>query len=319
MPCTFSNYDILIAPSSFGECGNQPIDLLEKASLTYKNNPFGRKLMKTELLELGKSCQGILAGVEEYTEEILKNFDQLKIISRCGVGIENIDLKAAEKLGIKIKNTEKGPTDAVAELTLGLLLTLIRKIYIADADLKSGRWKKQHGNLLRGKSVGLIGFGRIGKRVAELLQPFHVSISFYDPYLDASFAPLNSVERVDSLERLLSNSDIVSIHASIKDGRSNLLGTDQLDRMKHGAFLINVARGLLVNETALHEKLLNGHIAGAALDVFQTEPYRGPLAGLENVVLTPHLGSYAKETKLEMEIDATRSIIGELKREKLNA
>lgn len=307
--------EVFIAPSSFGECGRDPLDLLEKNGFRYRGNPYRRKLNEEELLALAKNCTGIIAGVEQYSDNILSQLPLLKVISRCGVGLENVPLKKTKDLGIQVFNTPDGPTESVAEFTLGLMLSLLRKISEADRLIKEGAWQKKTGRLLKGKTVGIIGFGRIGRRVSELLKPFGVKIIIHDPYISQI---TEEVEQVGCLKDLLQQADIVSLHLAWQDEEKPLLGREQFSWMKSGSFLINVSRGTVLDEEALYESLQEGNkiLSGAALDVFRQEPYVGKLAKLPNVVLTPHIGSYASEAKLMMEIQAVENLMQGLRREK---
>ncbi|MCP4690304.1 MAG: hydroxyacid dehydrogenase, partial [Desulfobacterales bacterium] len=226
-------------------------------------------------------------------------------ISRCGSGMSNVDQEAAEELGIAVRNTPDGPTAAVAELTLGAMLCLLRKIHHMDRELHAGGWPKKVGLQLEGKTAAIIGFGRIGRRVASLLAPFNVTILAVDPLVNA---PLEGAAPC-GLEEALSRADIVSLHLS---GETCIMGPAELDRMKPGSFLCNAARGGLVDEEALLAALEEGKIAGAWLDAFDKEPYTGPLAKSDRVLLTPHVGSYTRECRLKMEMEAVENLIGAL-------
>lgn len=265
-------------------------------------NPYGRTLKPQELVELAAGAVGIIAGTEKYDRTVLDQLKNLKVISRVGVGIDNIDLVAAKAHGIKVYNTPDGPTQAVAELVLGLMLSLLRKTYLMDREMRQGNWKKEMGNLLYSKTVGIVGLGRIGRKVAELVSAFGAKAVFYDVNPEARI--LNA-QRM-SFGELLKSSDIVTLHCSTKE---QLLGREALTSMKRGSWLVNTARGSLLDEIALAELLKNGHLAGAALDVFEQEPYQGPLAQLPNVIVAPHIGSYATESRVQMEADAVKNLL----------
>lgn len=301
------SHDVLIAPSSFGECGGEPLKLLTDAGFSYAMNPFGRKLSEEELIALAANCKGIIAGVEIYSGRVLDQCPRLKCISRCGVGLDSVDLEEARAREIGVLITPDAPTDAVAELTVGLILTVLRQITLADSSVKGGGWSKYIGSLLRGKTVGVVGYGRIGQRVVQLLESFGTSFLVYDPAIHVADTHRN-IQSVP-LRQLLQESDIVSLHLSWDKGRPYLIGWEELDVMKMGSYLINLARGGVVDEKALYEKLKSKHLSGAALDVFEQEPYAGDLATLDNVVLTPHMGSYAKEARLRMETEAVENLI----------
>ena len=309
---------IIITTTSFGEYDKGTLNILDEAGFETILNPYKRKLEKDEIVALCKDAVGIIAGTETLDADVLERLTQasarspqssLKVISRCGTGLDNVDLEAARKLDIKVFNTPDTPTLAVAELTVGLILGLLRKTSLTDREIRNGLWKKRIGNLLYGKRIGIIGFGRIGKKVAELLKPFGCVIFYNDPFIAGEYFGVKCLHFDDLLKR----ADIVSIHASTK---SELLGEKEIRLMKNGAWLINVSRGKIVNEDALYRALKENRLAGAALDVFKQEPYMGLLRELDNVILTPHIGSYARETRIKMEMEAVENLLKGLKDER---
>ena len=307
---------ILISPSSFGKCGIEPLQILEKTNYELIHNPYGRKLTEKEVVELGgKELVGIVAGVESLNQKVLDQLPNLKCISRVGVGLDSVDLKYAENIGVKVLNTPDGPTRAVAELTIGLAMNLLRCITIADSNLKQKKWKKEIGNLILNKKVGIFGLGRIGKATAKLFQNLGASIQGYDLYPDHEYLKNNDINLV-SIEELFESSDIISVHVPGSKNNEPVINMGELNLMKETAYLINVSRGGVVEERALYRLLENKKIAGAALDVFLEEPYDGDFLKLNNVILTPHLGSYALEGKLKMEIDAVNNLINFLNKVK---
>jgi D-3-phosphoglycerate dehydrogenase len=303
---------VLASPSSIGQISLKPFELLEVNGYEVVKNPFGRKLTKDETITLGKDCVGIVAGVETLDSIVIDSLPNLKCISRVGVGMDSVDISYAESKGIKVLNTPNGPTRAVAELTLGLTISLLRKIPNAHYDLKNRIWKKQTGNLLYEKKVGVLGLGRIGRMVAEMFRSLGNPVIGYDLYPDLDWAEKNNVE-ILGIEQLLNQCDIITIHVPGNSDGSAVLNQKELSYLKHGAFLVNVSRGGVINEDALYEVLTNGKLSAAALDVFSNEPYSGKFCDLDNVILTPHIGSYAKEGKLKMEVDAVMNLINALK------
>jgi len=303
---------ILASPSSIGQISLKPFELLEANGYEVVKNPFGRKLTEDETITLGKDCVGIVAGVEILDSIVIDSLPNLKCISRVGVGMDSVDISYAENKGIKVLNTPNGPTRAVAELTLGLTLSLLRKIPNAHYDLKNRIWKKQTGNLLFEKKVGVLGLGRIGRMVAEMFRSLGNPVIGYDLYPDMDWAEKNNVE-ILSLEQLLNQCDIITIHIPGNSDGSPVLNQEELSYLKDGAFLVNVSRGGVINEDSLYEMLTNEKLSAAALDVFSNEPYSGKFCDLDNVILTPHIGSYAKEGKLKMEVDAVMNLINALK------
>lgn len=296
---------VLISTATFGEYDRSPLDVLRGSGFEPVMNPYGRTLKEDELKALAKGAAGLIAGTERLDGPVLGAMRGLRIISRCGAGLDNIDLAAARRLGMEVFNTPSGPTLAVAELTVALLLNLARRITEMDRDVRKGVWRKSAGSLMRGKKVGIVGFGRIGRKVAALLLPFGAEIRYCDLFKIESEPGC----RHSCLDELLAWADAVTIHASLASPRMTLLGQRELSLMKEGAVLVNTSRGGVVDEAALCEALSSGRLSGAALDVFEEEPYSGPLAGLPNIILTPHIGSYAREARTEMEMEAVSNLL----------
>lgn len=299
---------VLISTSTFAKYDEQPLRILEHHNINYTLNPYGRKLSSEELLDLAKEHDGVIAGTELYSSDVLEKLPHLKIISRCGVGMDTVDTDVCESLGIKYNNTPTSVTPAVAELTLGLILALSRKICLMNHDVKIGEWNKVMGNLVNKKTIGIIGLGRIGKYLAKLLSPFGVEIIAYDVFQDEEWADQNNVRYVE-LDELMRRSDIITLHLPYSKDNHHIINKDRLSLMKNNSCLINIARGGLVDEEYLYMILEDGSICGAALDVFETEPYLGKLRDLQNVILTPHVGSYAMEARVSMELEATNNLI----------
>lgn len=299
---------VAVTTTSFGQYDLRPLELLKNAGVNVFTNSSGRKMTEKEIVSLCSDCIGIIAGTESYTREILVKLDNLKIISRCGVGIDSIDLDTAKDLKIKVMNTPYGPTQSVAELTLAMMLNLLRCVSTMDCELKHGIWLKRMGNLLQGKKVGIIGYGRIGRKVAELLVPFGVEIA----YTDTQIKEKVDMHRLIGLDELLTWADIITVHCSVHAGAGPILGKEELMKLRKGCWIINTSRGGVIDEEALYGLLSNKHLSGAALDVFKQEPYKGPLSNLENVLMTPHIGSYARESRIQMEIQAVENLLAGL-------
>ena len=299
---------ILTSPSSFGEVGLEPLTILNQNKFEIINNPFGRKLTEAEVIDLAKDCIGIIAGVEPITASVMDALPNLKCISRVGVGMDNVDLEYAKQKGIAVLNTPDGPTRAVAELTVAMTMSLLRRIPQAHTNLKSKIWKKETGNLLFGKTIGVIGLGRIGRLVAELFRGLGNPVIGFDITPDLKWAKEKGVE-LANFETVLKQADIITFHVPGNKDKSPVIGEKEFGQIKNGAFLINIARGGVIDEQALYNALKANKLSGAALDVFSNEPYEGNLCELDNVVLTPHIGSYAAEGKLLMEIDAVKNLV----------
>lgn len=299
---------VLISTSTFGSEDPEPLQSLQRAGIEVQQNPYGRTLTEEEVAIFVRDADGILAGTEPITARVLESAPRLRVISRVGSGLDNVDLQAASLLGIAVTGTPEAPVEAVAELALGGILTLLRKVHVMDQALRRGTWEKQMGTLLGGKTIGIIGLGRIGKRLVELAAPFRVQILACDIQPDHDWAQEHGVG-IASLLDLLRKSDIVTIHITKASASGYFLGRDELSLMKPGAILLNLARGGLVDEGALLEALERRALAGAYLDTFEREPYSGPLAQCRNVLLTPHAGSYAREARVAMELEAVQNLL----------
>ena len=299
---------IFVALSTFAEYGDAPIRLLNNAEFEYVLNPLGRRLIREEIVDMGKDAIGIVAGVEPYDASVLEKLPKLKCLSRCGVGIDNIDLVLAQEKGIVIRNTPDVVIRPVVELTIAMIFDLMRKLSLHTGRLWRKEWKKSAGNLLAGKTVGILGLGRIGRSVSETLLKLDVEVIGTDILPDAAWAEKCGV-RVVTLEKLLAESDILSLHLSVIQETPFILGVEEIAMMKEGAWVINVSRGNLVDENALFNALKSGKLSGAAMDVFPEEPYTGPLCDLDNMVMTPHAATLTKESRVQMETDAVQNLL----------
>jgi len=289
------------------------VELFQKCHVDYHDS--NEVMSKDELFKRVKEVDGLLCVGMRANEELMEHAPRLKVISNYGVGYDNIDVKAATRRKIIVTNTPDVVTEATAELAFGLLLAVTRRIAEADSILKSKapfRWGPMQllGVELTGKTLGIIGFGRIGQAVARRAKAFGMNVIYYqrtprDKSIDSS-------ERCyyQPLEALLKQADIVSIHVPMTEETYHLIGEEQLSLMKRGAYLINTARGPVVDEEALVKALKNGILAGAGLDVFEREPHIHPeLLQLNNTVLTPHIGTSTMETRIAMAKMAAKNLI----------
>ncbi len=299
---------IAITTLSFARYDKTAIKLLEQAGIEYIINETGHVLNEEELIQILDGCAGIIIGSESLTKKVIDACPHLKVISRCGKNIDKIDLTYIKRKDIALFNTPKGYALAVAELTVGLILSLLRHIPHQDREVRTGIWRKRVGNLLQGKRVGIIGLGYVGSAVADLLTNLGVEISYTDPNVHVKTFP--KLE----LDELIDWSNIITLHCSKPEKSTPLLDLGRLSLMHPGSYLINVAQGGLVDEKALFGLLTAGHLAGAALDVFTKEPYDGILKDMDNIILTPHIGTYAKEARIIMENDAVKNIIAFFKK-----
>lgn len=290
---------ILTATSTFSEFEPRPLEKLVQSGFEVTHNPYRRKLTKEEVMSLLDGVTGIIAGLEPLDGEVLRRSD-LKVISRVGAGISNVDLRTAEELGIKVFSTPDAPVSAVAELTIAGMLNCLRQIPAMDRDLHKGEWNRRNGYQLEGKTVLIIGFGRIGRRVAKLLEAFDVRILAVDPFVKDAGA--NLVE----IDEALPQADIITFHNS---GEECILNRERFGQLKDNVIICNAARGGLIDESALEDALKEKRILACWLDTFEQEPYKGKLARFDNVILTPHVGSFTRECRVKMEMQAVDNLI----------
>lgn len=294
--------------SSFGKENQRPLELLREAGFEVRPNVHGRTLTSAEASAHLEGVVGLIAGTEKLTADVLRGASSLRCISRVGVGMDGIDHAVAMERGIAVHNTPDAHVDGVAELALAGLLALLRGIPATDASIRAGKFQKPMGRLLHGSTVGLIGYGRVARRFEHLLSGFGVTVIACDPHVAEAGAG-----KLTSLDNLLAKSDIVSLHLPYSAAVHHLIGAAQLAMMKRDAVLVNTARGGLIDEPALQAHLESNPKAGAYLDCFETEPYTGPLTSLANVVLSAHIGSYAREARLRMELDAVENLLRALR------
>jgi D-3-phosphoglycerate dehydrogenase len=299
--------NFLVNTSAFDVTDNPYFSALLDLGLTPILNPYGRKLSEAELLELiTPQTIGIIAGVEPLTETVMAAAPNLKVISRVGTGMDSVDQKAAARANIAVFRTAEAPASAVCELTLGMMLCLLRKVAESDRALRRGEWQSFKGELLQGKTVGIVGCGVIGRKLTAVLRALDAEVVGFDPYVEED--AIEGIELV-RLDRLFELSHIVTLHVPGGLETHHMIDDDAISKMRDGAFLINASRGGVVDEDALASALKTGKLAGAALDVFEQEPYEGPLTDIDNLLMTAHLGSRTKETRRMMEHDATANLL----------
>ena len=308
---------VFVSTQPFSTVSEIPMKLLLNNGVSVKVNQHERSMTSTELAEEIGDSDALIAGVEKITEEVFQRAPNLKLISRVGVGLDGIDFDLCKKYGVRVAYTPDAPTLGVSELCVGMILDLSRKLTSSNNNLKNGIWDKHMGNLIYGKTVGIIGMGRIGKSLVHLLSGFNVNFLAHDIIPDITFGRLNKIEYV-SKDELLKQSDIISIHTPLTKETIDLISSKELKTMKPSAILINTARGGIVHERDLHIALQEKIIAAAALDVFDEEPYRGELVKLDNCLLTSHMGAATIENRLDMELQATQEVICLLMGEPLN-
>jgi D-3-phosphoglycerate dehydrogenase len=285
---------------------------MEEAGVEYVINPLGKKLTEDDLCSLICGFDAVIAGTELITKRVLEKTKTLKLISRVGIGLDNVDLLEARKRGIEVCYTPDAPSPAVAELTITLMLSLLRQVHVSNSQIHAGIWHRFFGRRLSECAVGIIGTGRIGKRVIRHLDGFDVKrVLANDLHTKHSFAGVTSVEWCEK-ETIYREADIVSIHVPLTKDTQHMIGRSQLEMMKDDALLINTARGGIINEQELFNVIQSGHLAGVALDVFEEEPYTGNFQELDKCLLTSHMGSMSIDCRTRMEVEATEEAVGYL-------
>jgi len=307
---------VLVTPTTFGKQNQQLRDQLEAQVGEVVYNTLGRPLTSEELRERLPGCDGYIAGLDTIDGEALGAADRLKVIARYGVGVNNVDLRAASARGIVVANTPHANTVSVAELTLGLIIAAARSIPELDQRVRSGEWPRRVGMALQGKCVGLIGLGAIGKAVAKRLQGWEVRLLAFDPYTDPNATEALQVELV-SLDGLLAQADVVSLHAPLTPATCGMINAQSLARLKPGAILVNTARGELVDEIALAQAVSSGHLRAVALDAFQQEPPAADhlLLHSAGVIALPHTGAHTDAAVEEMGWGAVEACLAVLRGE----
>lgn len=304
---------ILVTARSFRNLEGEHQDLLRRAGYELVFSPYDRPLQPGELIELIGDAVAVIAGLDSFTREVFEHAPQLRVVSRFGVGVDNVDLDAATEHGIVVTITPGANAVAVAELTFLLILALSRHLILHDRWVRAGEWKRASGVELIGSTLGIIGLGRIGREVATRARAFGMRIVFTDP----APPPEDQVRALEAiampLNELLSISDVVSLHLPLTSETYHLIGARELALMKPNALLINTARGGLVDEQALYEALKERRLAGAAFDVFEKEPPDdSPLLRLDNFIATPHIGSATVQTTRRMGIMAAQNALAVL-------
>ncbi|MFC1861967.1 phosphoglycerate dehydrogenase [Chloroflexota bacterium] len=302
-------FKVLSTSPTFGYYASEPVEYLKNHGCKLEVVPQEGKMSEEKLIEHVKECDAMIVGVENITAPVIQASEKLKIIAKQGEGVDNIDITAASSRGIVVVSAPGANSDAVADLTIGLFLSLARNIPFADCSVKEGGWPRIVGVQLNGKVLGIIGLGQIGKKVAKRALGFDMKVIAHDVLKDEAFAQKWVITYL-SLDELLTESDFLSIHIPLSSSTRRLLGEKELRLMKKEAFLLNISRGDIVDEEALYRVLKEGKIRAAALDVFSNEPPReSPLLKLDNVILTPHMGGYTLEALREIGMICARGIV----------
>jgi D-3-phosphoglycerate dehydrogenase / 2-oxoglutarate reductase len=291
---------LAITTSNF-DMANPLLARFEQNGWTLVRNLTGRRMTETEVLELLRdtASTAMVAGVEPLTAPVFDANPQLTVISRCGSGLDAIDLKAAANAGVAIYRTPEAPAEAVAELTVSLGIGVLRRVGEADRIMRSGDWHALMGRSYGRSRIGIAGLGHVGRRVAKVSAVLGAEVGYTDTYVDDP-----TYRRFDDIASLAEWADVLTIHLPHDEDTHHAVDATVLAALGPHGVVINTARGGLVDEEALYDALSHGRLAGAALDVFEEEPYTGPLASLDNVLLTCHMGSYANEVRAAMESEA---------------
>jgi D-3-phosphoglycerate dehydrogenase len=254
----------------------------------------------------------IVRSATKVTKDLISGAGKLKIVARAGVGLDNVDQEACVEKGIKVVNTPGASTNAVAELALGLMICGMRNVQRAHHQMKNKVWDKKNllGSEIEGKTLGIIGYGRIGAAVARKAQALGMKIIAYNPppRHEDSF-----VQFIDHLDAFLGHADVITLHAALTESTKNIISQDNIAKMKDGVFIVNTARGEMVDEDALYDAVKSGKASGAAIDVYREEPYKGKLLELENVYCTPHLGASSKEAQVRIGQELVKILKEEIK------
>ena len=310
---------VFISTVPFARYSDAPIKLLREAGINFLVNPLGRKLTSEELADFLSEVDpvAVIAGTETISDSVMDIAPSLRLISRVGIGLDSVDLKGARDRSIAVAYTPDAPSPAASELTIGLIIAGIRGVCTAHAGMKKGEWKRHFGRRIGNSVVGIVGLGRIGTGVLQHLKGFGCQeILVHDIREDLN---IDGTFTVCGKEQLFSGSDLVTVHVPLTNKTRNLISAHELRMMKKSAFLVNTSRGGIVNEQDLEVGLRENWIEGAAVDVFQQEPYSGPLCNLPNCILTAHMGSMSLDCRAQMEFEATKAVTDFLREKPLES
>lgn len=308
---------ILVTPTSFLKPENAEAKAkLEAFADEVVHNDLGRPLQADEILERLDGVDGYVAGLDYITAEVLEQApESLKVISRYGAGVDRVDMDAAIKKGIQVTNTPGTNSVAVCELAFALMLCAARNVPKLHTAVEKGEWPRSQGIELRGKTLGIVGMGAIGKNLATRAKAFGMNVNAYDPYFDEAFAKENGIGRME-LDEVLTTSDFISLHVPLNDSTRHMIDAAKIAEMKDGAVIINTARGGIIDEQAAADAIKSGKLGGLGLDAFEQEPLiNSPLKGLDKVIFTPHTGAHTAEAVSGMGSMAVDNVIAVLKGE----
>ncbi|MCB1193304.1 MAG: phosphoglycerate dehydrogenase [Leptospiraceae bacterium] len=316
--------NIFVSVYPFGEYDTSPLEILNTTNSEVTYNPYKRKLKPEELRDLALSADCVIAGTEDMNPLIDSSIN-LRFISRVGIGLDSVPLYKCKQKGIRVSYTPDAVTMAVAELTVGLMVTITRHVLVTDKNLRQNQWTRLTGKRIGKSVIGIIGLGRVGINVVKLLsnfQPKEILVNDIKNKIDiiSDFQKDFKLNiKSASKEDIFQQADIVSLHIPLTSKTRNLINSHTLKLFQKNTFLLNTSRGSIIKEGDLHDALLKKSIAGAALDVFEEEPYNGKLAKLKNVILTPHIGSCSFDCRKNMELGAAQEVLRFINGEKLQS
>ena len=301
---------ILVTPTSLQP--GKPSDALTALQNFSNNlvfNTTGKPLAEEDLIPLLKDCDGYIAGLDFVTKRVLDACPNLKIISRYGAGYDRVDISAAKEKGIVVTNTPGVNAQAVGELALGLILSIARNIPALNNQTRAGKWVRSTGMELKGKTLGIMGLGAIGKVVAQGAQGLGMTVIAYDPYINKTYCQEHHIESA-SLEAVIRRSNVISLHLPLLPETEHIINADTLSQMPEGTIIVNTSRGGIIDEVAAYNALKSGKLGGLGLDAFALEPPIGsPLLELEHVVVTPHTGAHTREATENMANTSVQNLI----------
>lgn len=297
---------ILATPRSFAGYSKEPLNKLRSQGIDFQLNTKGGIYTEEELKEMVKDLDGIIIGVDPLTEDVLRNAPNLKVVSKYGVGLDNIDLEYCSKHNIEVRKTVGANNDAVADFAFTLMLAVARRVCEIDEGCHEGDWKKRIALDIRGKKLGILGLGAIGKGVARRSRGFDMELYGYDIFEDKAFNEANNI-KFTNLEEIFENCDFISVHLPLTDGTNHLVNKDLLNKAKSELIIVDTARGGVIDEKDLYDALANKTIYGAGIDVFEEEPpTNSPLLNLKNVIVGSHCSAStigATDTMSMMAVD----------------
>ena len=304
---------VLVTPTSFKPDNTNPaMELLRSFSADLVFNPTAKPLSEDALIPLLAGCEGFIAGLDAVTRKVIAGAPGLKVISRYGVGVDNVDLAAAQEMGVVVCNTPGVNANAVADLTFAMLLCIGRRIPLLDRKTRQGEWPRSNGFELYGKTIGILGLGAVGRAVAKRASGFSMKVMAYDPFINREYAEANGIVPAD-FDTVIREADFLSLHLPLTDETRHIISADVMRAMKKGAIIVNTARGGLIDEDAAYKLLASGHLGGMGLDVYEEEPpQKSPLFELENVVLTPHTSAHTAEATEAMADMSVQNLIDAL-------